>query len=124
MNYSISRTLPALAILLCTLLAACSDSNNNDNNDQASTLGVPGANNPSTVAVPALLAEGPIEGEPILVSTFINLGALGYEQAEYLVSGTANAYTNVNELGSDGKWQVASERTGRLQNPHCRDPTQ
>ncbi len=107
-----SRALPVLAILLCSLVAACSDNNDNDNNnDQASTLGVPGAGNPNTVAVPAATIEGPIAGEPILVSTFIDLGTQGYEQAEYLVSGTANSYTNVNELGSDGKWQVqASEQ--------------
>jgi hypothetical protein len=114
LNYFIRRTLPALAILLCTLLAACSDSNNNDNdnvNDQASTLGVPGAGNPSTVAVPGAVIEGPIAGKPTLVSTFIPLAPLGYEQAEYFVSGTANAYTNVNELKSDGQWQVqASEQ--------------
>jgi Alpha/beta hydrolase domain len=104
LNYSLNRPFAALAILLCTLLsAACSDSNNDD---KASTLGVPGANNPDTVAVPAAGAEGPIPGEPILVSAFIDLGKQGYEQAEYLISGTANAYTNVNELGSDGKWQV------------------
>jgi len=112
LNYSLSRTLPAFAILLCTLLAACSDSNNNDNNnDQTSTLGVPGAGNPNTVAVAAAVLEGPIAGAPVLVSTFFPLAPLGYEQAEYFVSGTANAYTNVNELQADGKWQVqASEQ--------------
>ncbi len=114
MNYFISRTFPALAILLCSLLTACSDSNNNDNNnDQLSTLGVPGAGNPNTVAVPGAVVEGPIAGAPVLVSTFFSLAPLGYEQAEYFVSGTANAYTNVNELNSDGEWQVqASDQAG------------
>lgn len=99
-----------MLVFLSILLSACSDGNNNSNN-QNSTLGVPGAGNANTIAVPAALLEGPIEGEPILVSTFINLAAQGYEQSEYLLSGTANAYTNVNELRSDGKWQVeASEQ--------------
>ncbi len=101
-----------------SLLAACSDSNNNDNNsDQASTLGVPGAGNPNTVAVPAAVIEGPIAGKPTLVSTFIPLAPLGYEQAEYFVSGTANAYTNVNELRTG--WAVAGpgERAGRTTKP-------
>jgi hypothetical protein len=112
LNYFHNRNFPALAILLCTLLSACSDSNNNDNiNGQSSTLGVPGAGNPNTVAVPAATIEGPIAGTPVLVSTFFPLAPLGYEQAEYFVSGTANAYTNVNELDADGNWQVeASEQ--------------
>lgn len=112
MKYSIKRTSRALALLLCTLLAACSDSNNNDNNiGLASTLGVPGAGNTNTVTVPGAVVEGPIAGRPTLVSTFFALEPLGYEQAEYFVSGTANAYTNVNELKPDGQWQVqASEQ--------------
>ncbi len=100
---------PWLLVILATALFGCSDGN--DNNNQVSTLGVPGAGNPNTVAVPAAAIEGPIAGNPTLVSTFFPLAPLGYEQAEYFVSGTANAYTNVNALDSDGNWQVeASEQ--------------
>jgi hypothetical protein len=106
LNLTPSRVLPVLLMLLCSFLTACSDGNNNDNNP-VSTLGVPGAGNPNTVAVPAATVEGPVAGAPVLVGTFFPLAPLGYEQAEYFVSGTANAYTNVNELGSDGNWQVA-----------------
>jgi hypothetical protein len=96
---------------MALLLSACSDSN--DSSPPApSTLGVPGADNESVVPVPAASVEGPIDGPPILVGTFFDLPALGYTtETEYLVSGTASAYVNVNELKSDGKWQVeASEQ--------------
>ena len=107
---SLRRAFPLLLLTLYTLLSACSNGNDNFN-IQDSTLGVPGAGNPNTVAVPGAAIEGPIAGNPTLVSTFFPLAPLGYEQAEYFVSGTANAYTNVNELNSDGNWQVeASEQ--------------
>ncbi len=105
------RIISLLLTLLFTLLSACSDGNDNEA-IQESTLGVPGAGNPNTVAVPAAENEGPIAGAPVLISSFYRLAPLGYEQAEYFMSGTANAYTNVNELTSDGNWQVeASEQT-------------
>ncbi|WP_101760267.1 alpha/beta hydrolase domain-containing protein [Oceanicoccus sp. KOV_DT_Chl] len=50
--------------------------------------------------------EGPITGTPTLVSTFFSLESVGYEQAEYFISGTANSYRNVNELHPSGEWQV------------------
>ncbi len=95
------------------LLYGCSDSSDSSPGFTApSTLGVPGADNDDVVDVPAVLVEGPVEGPPILVGTFIDLPALGYTtETEYLVSGTANAYVNVNELQADGRWQVeASEQ--------------
>ncbi|MFT4614537.1 MAG: hypothetical protein ACI9NT_001682 [Bacteroidia bacterium] len=90
------------------VISACSDSNNSAlSNAQNPTLGLPGADNPNVVAVPAATVEGPIAGTPVLVGTFFDLGALGYtSETDYFVSGTANTYINVNELGSDGKWQV------------------
>tara|TARA_R110002072_G_scaffold18083_5_gene68101 strand:- start:3122 stop:4708 length:1587 start_codon:yes stop_codon:yes gene_type:complete len=109
-NLARHKILTPLLVTLSALLAACSDSNNNQ--AEISTLGVPGGGNASTVVVPAANIEGPIAGVPVLVGTFINLPALGYTtETEFFVSGTANAYTNVNELGPDGKWQVqASEQ--------------
>jgi hypothetical protein len=109
---------PFLATILASLailLSACSDSNNNSSNqnNQNSTLGVPGADNDSVMEVGAASVEGPMEGVPILVGTFLDLPSMGYTvETEYLVSGTANAYVNANELSSNGKWQVeASEQT-------------
>lgn len=111
LNRTLSRTCSLLLTILCgVLLAACSNGNNNDgnndNNNAASSLGVPGAGNTNTVAVPAATIEGPLAGTPVLVSTFFSLASQGYQQSEYLVSGTANAYTNVNEFDADGHWQV------------------
>lgn len=107
---TLRRVLPVILILLAALLSAC----NGSDNDGESTLGVPGAGNDSTVTVSTTMVEA-VSGTATIVSTFINLGNLGYEQAEYFVSGTANAYTNVNELDSDGNWQVeASEQAEYL----------
>lgn len=36
----------------------------------------------------------------------IPLASLGYEQQEYFFSGTANAYTNLQPLTTDGQWSV------------------
>ena len=96
-----------LLLLLAAVLGGCSNSDDNNNNNIATaTLGVPGAGNANTVAVPPATLDGPLAGKAVLVSTFFSLASQGYEQAEYLVSGTANAYTNVNEFDSDGQWQV------------------
>ena len=69
----------------------------------------------STVARPADAAvEGPITGPgaPFVAGTrSLNLADLGYEQAEYFVSGTAVSYTNVGELGTDGRWEVQEADT-------------
>jgi hypothetical protein len=103
---------PILATL-AILLSACSDSSDNiPAVSAASTLGVPGADNPGVVPVPTPAVEGPLQGAPVLVGTFFDLPGLGYTpETEYLVSGTASAYVNVNELQADGKWQVeASEQ--------------
>ncbi|MCB1706383.1 MAG: hypothetical protein KDI17_16070 [Halioglobus sp.] len=108
------HTLTCAAMLLSfsALLGACSDNSTGSVPTSAvSTLGVPGAGNVATVAVPAATVTGPVTGKPVLVSTFFSLAALGYEQAEYYVSGTASSYTNVNEFAPDGQWQVqASEQ--------------
>ena len=102
-NNALRQPFTAFFIVLCMLISACSD---NNNNNRRSTLGVPGAEGNNTVAVPAAMIAGPIAGPPVLVSTFIDLGSLGYTQAEYFVTGTANDYVNTNELQSNGKWQV------------------
>jgi len=85
--------------LLCAL-TACSDGNDAP---PSTTLGVPGSGDPAIVPV---AVEGALPGAPVLVSTFFSLASVGYEQAEYIVSGTASAYVNTRELGSDGRWQV------------------
>ena len=59
--------------------------------------------------VPSPTIEGPI-GSPagaFLQSTSFDLALVGYQQAEFFLSGTASAYTNVGPLGADGLWTVA-----------------
>ena len=114
LKFSLARARALLLLTLSALLVACSSGDSNGNGgtiNAASTLGVPGAGNASQVDVPAATVEGPMAGPPVIVSTFFSLASQGYEQAEYLVSGIANSYTNVNEFDSDGQWQVqASEQ--------------
>lgn len=40
------------------------------------------------------------------LSTTLNLAARGYSEAEFLFSGTAQAYVNVGSVGADGCWDV------------------
>src|SRR5437016_7587587 len=65
-------------------------------------------------AVPSPTVTGPItggRGKPSIASTSFDLAQVGYEQAEYFISGTASAHTNAGTFGFDGKWTVA--RGGR-----------
>ena len=64
--------------------------------------------------VPNPTVQGPVTGglgAPFLASTSFDLAKVGYEQAEYFLSGTASAYTNVGTLGADGAWTVAPAAT-------------
>jgi len=59
------------------------------------------------VATPEI--EGPISGgmgRPFIASTTLDLAQVGYSEAEYFISGSAAAYTNVGPLSGDGKWSV------------------
>lgn len=59
-----------------------------------------------TEAVPNPAVEGPITGSPYLSSTSFDLASVGYEQAEYFISGSARNFINDGELQSNGKWRV------------------
>ncbi len=64
----------------------------------------------ATPATAATVA-GPItggNGTPAALTTAFDLSQVGYEQTEFLLSGTAEAYTPVSPLGSDGRWDVAA----------------
>lgn len=65
----------------------------------------------ASVASPSVT--GPVTGgfgTPFVATTTFDLAQVGYEQAEYFISGTAAAFTNVGELGEDGKW--TAQRSG------------
>ena len=58
--------------------------------------------------------EGPVtggKGVPFIASTTFDLAQVGYSEAEYFISGTAAAYTNVDSLTNDGKWTVTPADT-------------
>jgi hypothetical protein len=64
------------------------------------------------VAIPEI--EGPINGgagAPFIASTFFDLAQVGYERAEFFLTGTAAAYVNAGALGTDGRWTVAPAAT-------------
>ncbi len=82
-------------IVASVTLIACSSSDNNDDfTTQPEYLPVM---NP-TVSLP------PDVGSISLLSQNFDLGSVGYQQAEYFLEGTASAFTNVGELGTDGAW--------------------
>jgi hypothetical protein len=69
----------------------------------------PEATPTATSSVPNPLLEGPVtggSGAPFVQGTLFDLGEVGYQQAEYFVTGTASAFVNLGELGSDGVWSV------------------
>ncbi len=62
----------------------------------------------------AISIEGPVaggKGVPQLAATNFDLASVGYEQAEYFISGTATSYTSATPLTSDGKWTVTPAAT-------------
>lgn len=77
--------------------------------------GAIGCSNATAVESPAdPTVQGPITGprDPFVAGTRgIDLGDVGYEEAEYFVSGLAVSYTNVGQLDSDGLWEVEEADT-------------
>ena len=61
------------------------------------------------VSVPVPTVEGPItsgNGKIVVQSSNFDLAKVGYEQAEYFISGTAHSYGSAVPLTDDGKWSV------------------
>lgn len=61
----------------------------------------------SSVPVPTLagaLTGG--NGQPFFAGTSFDLAAVGYEQSEYVVAGSARSFRNLGEIGADGRWAV------------------
>jgi hypothetical protein len=74
----------------------------------------PTASPTRTPAVANPLIEGPVTGgrnAPFVQTTNFALSAVGYQQAEYYVTGTAQAYINDDEFGTDGMWQAKKAGT-------------
>jgi hypothetical protein len=75
----------------------------------AGLLGVLGltsvGTSPAGAAVTITPATGG-NGVPVAITTAFDLGSVGYQQSEFVLSGTANAYSPVGTMGSDGRWTV------------------
>lgn len=68
----------------------------------------PGATTPNVGAQTAgATVEGPIPGNIVVTGTGFDLSTVGYEQAEYFLSGNASSYTSTGPLPADGKWTVS-----------------
>ena len=86
-------------------LQACSDGNNNSKPAE-----------PEFLPIPQPTVEDPPDiGNLFLLTTVFELEEQGYRQREFFLSGTASAFTNVNELASDGRWQVEPGETADYQ---------
>jgi hypothetical protein len=96
----------AQALGLCLLaLAACDDSN-------TILIEPPPPPEPEFLPVTEPAVESPPAiGEPVLISTSFELAEQGYVQEEFFLSGTASAFSNLSELGSDGYWEVEPAAT-------------
>jgi len=62
----------------------------------------------AAVATPTVTAASGGAGVPVLASTAFDLADVGYESSEYVLSGTANAYTSAAPLTGDGKWTATT----------------
>ncbi|HUE30807.1 MAG TPA: alpha/beta hydrolase domain-containing protein [Verrucomicrobiae bacterium] len=67
----------------------------------------------AAAAVESPTLEGPITGpgKPFIESTTLDLAQVGYEEAEYFISGTASAFTSSAPLTSDGRWTATAGET-------------
>ena len=95
-NTVLKHTRALCLIAASVALLACS----NNNNDGSVVIPEPGylpIMNP-TVSLP------PDEDSINLLAQNFDLGSVGYQQAEFFLEGTASAFTNTSELGSDGVW--------------------
>jgi hypothetical protein len=54
---------------------------------------------------------GPVPGTPTIASTSFDLATVGYEQAEFFLSGTASSYRPTAPLTTDGRWSTAPSTT-------------
>lgn len=92
------RTGRSLLIWSIVLIAsACSDGNDTVTIDPLPEF--------LPVSVPTVL-EPPSAGAPFLQQNTFDLSVVGYEAVEFFYEGTATAFTNLNELLGDGRWEV------------------
>ena len=89
----------ALLLFLSAILTGCSDSSDSRKAFAYLPIATPDISTP------------PQEGEPSLLSTTFPLEDLGYQQQEFFLTGVASAFSNTNELSSNGLWRVEPGET-------------
>src|SRR5438105_5490184 len=70
----------------------------------ATATGVAAAQGSGTATVSGPVTGG--QGVPSVSTTSFDLKSVGYDESEFLLSGTASAYSPANPLTNDGKWTV------------------
>jgi len=94
----------AVMLLSTSFLMACSDGS-----DSRPAAVEPEPPPPPPTYLPISnpqLSTPPDAGNINLLAQNFDLAEVGYQQAEYFLEGTATAFTNLNELGLDGNWEV------------------
>ena len=96
--------LGASVLALGLALAGCSDSSNSNSR--------PGDSQPDLLPVSMPTVElPPGDGEAFLISTTFDLAEAGFVQEEFFLAGTASSFSNINELGRDGRWEAEPAAT-------------
>jgi Alpha/beta hydrolase domain len=90
-----------VALLSLIIVSACSDGSDRQPGDRDDYL---------PISTP-LIEDPPSMGDTFLNVARYDLADLGYTQSEFFLSGAASAFTNINELQSDGLWQVQPGET-------------
>jgi hypothetical protein len=87
----------ASVLVLSGLSTACSDGNDSRPRDRQPQL--------LPVSLPSIELP-PADSDPALLSTTFDLSEVGFVQEEFFLAGTASSFSNLNELGSDGRWEA------------------
>ena len=96
--------------MLAALLSACSDSGSDRNREEEVVI----PPEPEYLPVSSPSVETPPgTGAPVLISTTFDFASVGYVQEEFFLSGTAASFTNLNELGADGRWEAEAAETAQ-----------
>lgn len=90
-----------LWIVVLAAAVGCSDSS-----DRRSAIVVPPPEEPQFLSIASAEVSLPPDIGTTLSLGIFDLASVGFEEQEYFISGTASAFTNLNELGSDGQWEV------------------
>ena len=93
----------ALLLGLLVGLGACGDSGNNNSRPEEIPPPEPEY---LPVATPSVELPPADTGNLSLISTSFDLAAVGYVQEEFFLSGSASSFSNLSELGEDGRWEA------------------